>query len=159
MMLFGKQMMDAFFSGPMFWHWWVLAAILMVIEVAVPSTFFLWMGVAAGVVGLIVLIAPAIAWQIQILLFAVLAIGDVVAWRLYLRRRPISTDDAALNRRGQQYVGQVVVLDEAIVNGRGAARIADGRWLVRGPDAPAGSRVRVIGVEGTTLRVEPSTSG
>jgi inner membrane protein len=148
--------MDSFLNGPMFWHWWVLGACLMVIEVVVPSTFFLWMGVAAGVVGLVVLLAPGIGWQFQILLFALLAIADVVAWKIYLKRRPTRTDDPSLNRRGQQYVGQVVVLDEAIVNGRGAAKVADSRWLVRGPDAPAGSRVRIVAVEGTAFKVELS---
>ena len=31
-----------------FWHWWVLAALLVVIEVFAPSTVFLWPGVAAS---------------------------------------------------------------------------------------------------------------
>jgi membrane protein implicated in regulation of membrane protease activity len=40
------------------------------------------------------------------------------------------------------------------VRGNGKARVGDGYWKVRGPDLPAGSAVRVTGVEGTVLIVE-----
>ena len=60
---------------------------------------------------------------------------------------------SALNRRGARYVGQVFVLDEAIVNGRGKVRVGDTVWPVAGPELAKGARVRVIGVAGTVLEV------
>ena len=39
-------------------HWWVLAVVLLALEVAAPGTFFLWLAMAAAVVGLIVLVLP-----------------------------------------------------------------------------------------------------
>jgi len=58
-----------------------------------------------------------------------------------------------LNRRGARMIGQRYVLETAIVNGRGKARVGDGQWLVEGPDLPSGTTVEVIGVEGTALKV------
>ena len=39
------------------------------------------------------------------------------------------------------------------MEGRGRIKIDDGVWQVRGPDAPAGARVKVTGAEGTVLTV------
>ena len=145
--------MGEFLSRAEFWHWWVLALILLALEVAAPGTFFLWLAIAAGVLGVIVLILPDLYWQVQVLLFAVLGVAAVGAWRLYAKRLPQSSDDPTLNRRGEQYVGQVFHLTEAIVDGRGRMKVADTMWRVAGPDLPAGAKVRVVGVEGTVLRV------
>ena len=58
-----------------------------------------------------------------------------------------------LNRRAAQMIGQRYVLTEAIVNGRGKARVGDGEWLVAGPELPLGATVEVVAVDGTTLQV------
>ncbi len=145
--------MGEILSGAEFWHWWVLAVVLLALEVAAPGTFFLWLAIAAGVVGLIVLILPDMAWQIQVLLFAIGAVGAVVAWRAFARRHPEESEDPTLNRRGEQYVGQVFHLSEAITDGRGRMKVGDSVWRVAGPDLPAGAKVRVTGAEGTVLRV------
>jgi membrane protein implicated in regulation of membrane protease activity len=145
--------MAEFLSRAEFWHWWVLAVILLALEVTAPGTFFLWLAVAAGVVGLIVLILPDLYWQVQVLLFAIAGVAAVGAWRLYARRLPQTSDDPTLNRRGEQYVGQVFHLSEPITNGRGRMKVADTVWRVAGPDLPAGAKVRVVGVDGTVLRV------
>ncbi len=38
-----------------FWYWWVAAIVFVVIEIFAPGTVALWMGVSAGVVGLLLL--------------------------------------------------------------------------------------------------------
>jgi membrane protein implicated in regulation of membrane protease activity len=146
--------MADYFSTLLFWHWWVLGLVLVVIEMVAPGFFLLWIGLAAGVTGLILVIVPGIGWQVQFLIFGILAIGSVVAARFYFRRNPIETDDATLNRRGSQYIGHVFNLDEAIVNGVGKVKVGDGWWRAEGPDLPAGERVKVVGVNGNMLKVE-----
>ena len=91
----------------------------------------------------------------QWMLFAVLSLLSVlVGWQLR-RRHPLGeTDQPLLNRRGAQLVGQVHVLESAIVDGRGRMKIGDAYWTAHGPDLPAGTRVRVLGADGGTLRVE-----
>jgi membrane protein implicated in regulation of membrane protease activity len=37
---------------PIYWNWWLLGVVLMIIEAIAPGFFFLWMGVAALLVGL-----------------------------------------------------------------------------------------------------------
>src|SRR5262249_56906819 len=60
----------------------------------------------------------------------------------------------SLNRRTEAMVGRVFTLDKPIVNAAGTIRIDDTIWRVTGPDAPAGSRVRVKNAEGVQLEVE-----
>jgi len=146
--------MSDYFSTLLFWHWWVLGLVLVIIEMVAPGFFLLWIGLAAGVTGLVLFIAPGMSWQVQFLIFGVLAVASVVAAKYYLRRNPIETEDATLNRRGSQYIGHVFNLDEAIVNGVGKVRVGDGWWRAQGPDLPAGERVKVVGVDGNMLKVE-----
>lgn len=144
----------AFLEGLQFWHWMILGLALAVVEVMAPGTFFLWLGIAAGLTGVVVLVIPEIAWQLQLILFGVLSVVSVWAGRTWLRRYPLKTEDATLNRRGLQYVGRVFVVDQAIVNGRGTVKVGDSLWRAEGPDAPVGARVRVTGIAGTVLQVE-----
>lgn len=141
--------------GATHWHWWILAMVLLGIEVFAPGFFFLWFGIAAGIVGFILLIDVEISWQIQIILYALLSAASIFAWRVWLH--PIlnpPTDQPKLNRRTAQYIGRVFTLEQPIINNRGRIRVDDSWWPVEGADLPAGSVVRVIDAEGLTLRVE-----
>jgi hypothetical protein len=138
----------------LFWHWWILAAILMVLEIVVPGVFLLWLGIAAAITGLIAYAVPGLAWQWEGLIFAVLSIVIVWAWRAYLKRHPTETELPTLNRRGEQYVGRRLTLDQPIVDGRGQIKVDDSTWRVEGADLPAGTHVIVKGVRGTILLVE-----
>ncbi len=137
-----------------FWHWLVLGLVFGIIEVLAPGTFFLWLGVSAALVGLLVLAVPAMGWEHQVLWFGVLSVTSVVLSRRYLKRRPIETDNPLLNRRGLQYVGRTFTLEEPIVNGQGKIRVDDSIWKIEGPDCDAGSKVEVSGVDGVILQVK-----
>jgi len=137
-----------------FWYWWVAAAAFLVIEILLPGIFFLWLGVAAGIVGIVALVIPSMTWPYQIMIFAVLSVGAVLLARVYLKKRPVESDQPALNRRGEQYVGRVFTLSDPIENGRGRAKIGDSAWSVGGADFPAGTKVKVVGVDGIVLQVE-----
>lgn len=139
-----------------FWHWWVAGIIFVVIEVFAPGAIALWMGISAGLVGFLLLAAPGMTWEYQLMTFAVLSVISVVVWRVYQKRHPTQTDQPALNRRGEQYVGRVLTLDEAIVNGTGKVRVDDSTWKVVGADMALGAQVRVTGVDGTIFTVEPA---
>lgn len=141
-----------------FWHWWVLAAFLIAIEVFAPTTLFLWTGISAAAVGLVLLVVPVMGWEYQVLVFAALSVASVLAWRSYLRRRPVSTADPKLNRRAKQYVGQQFVLQEPIVGGQARLSIGGVIWRIAGDDVAAGTRVTVVGVDGATLKVERASS-
>ena len=137
-----------------FWYWWVLAGIFIVLEMLAPGTFMLWLGAAAGVVGLLLLVAPGAAMAVQFTVFAVCAVAAVFLAKRYFRRHPIESEAPMLNLRTANYVGKTYVLIEPIENGMGQARVNDSVWSVAGPDLPKGARVRVVGASGTVLKVE-----
>ena len=58
-----------------------------------------------------------------------------------------------LNKRADALVGRVFTLDRPIIDGAGTVRIDDTIWRVAGPDAPAGSRVKVVQADGASLTV------
>jgi len=137
-----------------YWHWWILAVALLVLEVFAPGAFFLWMGVGAGIVGVILLLAPDMGWEYQIMVFSIFSVVSIARWRLFIRTHPTETDKPTLNRRGEQYVGRVFTLSEPIVNGIGKIRVDDSTWKVMGDDCDAGTKVKVVNIEGTVLRIE-----
>ena len=137
-----------------FWHWGILAVVLMAAEMLVPGTQLMWLGIAAGIVGIVLIPLPDLAWQVQWVLFAVLSVTAVVCWRLWLRRHPTETEQPALNRRGEQYVGRTFTLAEPIKNGEGRLHVDDTMWKIRGDDTQAGVRIRVTGADGTILTIE-----
>lgn len=140
---------------PTYWHWWVVAIGLLAVEMFVPGAFFLWMGFSAAAVGALLLLLPAMGFKVQLGVFAVLSIVAVAVARVYLRRRPLTSDEPTLNRRGAQYIGRVLTLNEGIVNGIGSVRLDDSTWRVQGPDAPAGTTVEIVRADGPVLTVRP----
>ena len=135
------------------WNWFILAALLLLIEILAPGMFMLWLGLSAILVG-IISSAVVWSWQAQLIAFAGFAIAAVPAWRHFARKVEKPADSPFLNRRAEGYVGREFTLDKPIVGGVGTIRIDDTVWRVTGPDAPAGSRVRIARAEGAALMVE-----
>jgi membrane protein implicated in regulation of membrane protease activity len=146
--------MMAWLEHIVFWHWWILAGLLLILELTAPAFFFLWLGIAAAAVGMILLVFPSISVESQLVLFAIASIVSVVAWRKYREARPLITDQPNLNRRGHQYIGRVFSLTAPISNGVGKVTVDDSTWKVKGPDLPAGTHIKVTGVEGVVFKVE-----
>ena len=123
-----------------------------------PFFFFLWLGFAAAAVGFLLLVFPGLPIEAQLALFAVLSMIAVIAWRKYREVHPPESDQPLLNQRGQQYTGRLFTLEHPIVNGIGKVEVDDSTWRVKGPDLPAGTRVRATGVDGVVFVVESAES-
>jgi membrane protein implicated in regulation of membrane protease activity len=145
--------MMQFLQGLQWWHWWILGAILAAVETLLPGVLAIWFGAAALVVGALLLVGLPIPWQLQLVLFAVLGVVALVLWRRFRHPEAPESEQPALNQRGQRYVGQSFTLVEPIQGGSGKIQAGDTVWLVQGSDAPAGARVKVVGVNGTVLQV------
>ena len=137
-----------------YWHWFIIAALLIILEVFAPGAFMLWIGIAAGVVGATLYFVPGMTWEYQFMLFSIAAVGSIIAWRGYRGTHPITTDEPTLNRRGAQYIGRTFTLEAPITNGIGKIRVDDSTWKIEGADCPAGSKVKVVGIDNTVLKVE-----
>lgn len=135
------------------WSWWIAGLILLGLEVVLPGTFFLWFGVSALIIGISAVLIDW-PWQFQMVGFIVLALVLVVIGRRWFSRYDTSAEQV-LNERAHRLVGSTYVLAEPIVDGRGRVRIDDTQWRIIGPDLPSGRRIKVIGVDGALLQVEP----
>ena len=122
------------------WLWLLAATVFGIAELLMPVT------AAAMVFGI-----PVTA---QLLLFALLSVAAVYAGRRWYVRNPLPSSDPLLNDRAARLHGETLVVVSEIENGRGRVKVGDSVWACRGPDCPAGSRVRVIGADGSCLRVE-----
>lgn len=140
-----------------FWHWFALATIFIIIEIFVPGIAFLWLGIAAIATGLCFLIFPQLAFEFQVVIFAVTAVITTVTARMVIARTAKPSDRPNLNQRGLSYVGSVYSLVDDTRNGHGKVHIGDTEWLVElapgSADLNAGSPVKVVDVTGATLVV------
>ena len=141
--------------GP--WKWIILGVILLALELAAPGAFMMWLGLAAILVGVLSFIWSDLSWQWQGVAFAVFAVASIPLWRRFAHNVEPPEVRPYLNRRAKALVGRVFTLDKPIVDGVGTIHIDDTIWRVgSGADRPAGSRVRVIRVDGANLVVEPA---
>lgn len=140
-----------------FWHWWAVAAVLLVFEMVLPGVVFLFLAVGAFASGLAVLVLADLSLEFQLTIFAIVSVASAIILRPFLRRLAHGKlADRTLNARGDAMVGRTIVLDSPILGGHGRVKLGDGSWAVTGPDMVAGSRVRVTEVQGTELKVEPA---
>lgn len=134
--------------------WAAIALILMAAETLIPGAALLWMGFAAAAIFLVVLVAPDMSLLAQVMLFVVLSVLFVLVYRQWFRDLDRVSDRPLLNLRAEQLIGRVGHLDQAIVSGRGRIKLEDAYWVAGGDDLPAGTLVRVVSVDGMTLKVE-----
>lgn len=134
--------------------WAVIALSLMAAEAFAPGAFLIWLGFAAAIVFIVLLIAP-LPIVAQVSIFVVLGFVFAIIYRKYFRKDKAPTDQPGLNRRADTLVGQVLHVPSGIHDGIGKVQIADALWNVRGADVAAGARVRVVRTDGMELFVEP----
>src|SRR5215468_9425470 len=129
------------------WNWLIFGFVLMA-----PGVFLFWLGLAALLVGL-VSFAVHLSWQVQLVMFAVFAAAAVPVWRRLAQGRSRASESPFLNRRTEALLGREFTLEKPIIDGNGTVRIGDTVWRVAGPDTPAGTRVKVVQVDGANLTV------
>lgn len=136
--------------------WLAAALILLIAEMALPGFFLIFLGVGAAIMGVITLLVPGVPILLQAVIFAALTGGAVaIGWRWYRGSDKTSTDPL-LNDRAARLIGKRVEVCDAIVDGEGRVKVGDGAWSATGPDADVGTSVRIVGANGSVLRVEPA---
>jgi membrane protein implicated in regulation of membrane protease activity len=134
------------------WNWFVAGGLLLILEILAPGVFMLWLGIAALLVGTISLFVDW-SWQWQFVAFAAFSIAAIPLWRRIAMQVGAPTDQPFLNRRADAFIGRTFTLEKPIIDGNGTLPIGDTIWRITGADAPAGSRVKVIAVDGPMLQV------
>ncbi|WP_246034539.1 NfeD family protein [Qipengyuania marisflavi] len=138
------------------WVWIIIGLALAALELVVPGVYLIWLAVAALVTGLLVFISdPPLA--IQVISFVSLALIAAYSAKRFLRDRPIVSADPLLNNRAGRLVGETALVTKALDGGTGRVQVGDSEWMARGSDVAVGTRVRITGISGTALTVEPLT--
>jgi inner membrane protein len=138
--------------------WFMLAVVLLVMDFIIPGVHFLWFGLAAAVTGAIAWMLGSagieMGWPLQVLVYGALSVLTLFLVKGLGLTAPGNATDPYLNVRGAEFIGRSVIVDEAIVNGRGRVVAGDGVWPAQGEDAAKGASVMVTGVNGSALVVE-----
>ena len=133
-------------------HWWLLGGVIgLIAEVLLPGMFLLWLGLAALCTGALTLLLD-IPFHWQVVSYAVFASAAIaIGVKVRLRPKP------RLNTPTSGLVGRkATALSFHGTDGR--VRLGDSDWparLIGKPAVAAGASLRVVGVEGTVLLVEP----
>lgn len=134
--------------------WIVIGLVLLGAETLLPGAFLLWVGLASIGTGIMLLLATPPFWLTVTVFIALLAAGIGAALRL----RRLSPTRPQVNTPASGLVGRPGVMMDSNTTGP-RVRVGDSDWAARLPrdvsSAPAGTRVRVDGVDGTTLIVRP----
>lgn len=141
---------------PVFWGWLGISLALIALEVLIaPGSYLLWIGLAALLVAFLSK-AVVMSAGTELIVFGVLALASgFVGWKVYGAR--VENDAARdLHDPAVTFVGRELFLSAAIENGVGQAKVDDTVWQVTGPELPAGTKVRVTGLDGSTLQVVPA---
>ena len=147
-------MLDGIFDNLLYWHWWLFAITLIILEIFSAGAFFIWMGVAAAVTGLVLLVLPEMSWEVQFTIFAAASIAAIVIGRSFFNRKDINTEDPTLSELESSFMGKTFAVEQAIINGSGRIKVGESTWKANGPDCAVGKSVRVVAVDGAELIVE-----
>ena len=137
------------------WYWLIAAAVLLILEIIVPGIFLIWLGLGAALVGLFLLVVPGAdpAWQ---LLALTVSIYFSVVVGLRWQRKLLRQQPSELNLGLEGFIGRTAVVSQAFEYDRGRVRLEDSSYVARCQSRPEpGQPVRVTGIDGQTLIVEP----
>jgi len=138
--------MIEFFEAMQFWHWIILAIVLIAGEALGAAGFLLGAVMAALEVALLSYIWPDLTWQQQLSLFAVLALLCSVWFWYRFKSFSQTTDLPKLNNRAAQLIGREFALTQEMTGGQGKMQVGDTLWRVESEiNLPIGTQVKVIG--------------
>ena len=135
------------------WEIYVIAGLLFIIlEMAVPSMFFLNLAFAGFVTAVIALFITD--WVILTVIFVLLSILSILLLRPVLLRHRETKEQTGMEGK---YIGKIVKVIEPVSKYKGAITIYDERWEARydcEDEIPVGSEVRIVKYESLILTVE-----
>jgi membrane protein implicated in regulation of membrane protease activity len=142
----------------LYWHWIVLALILMLSEIFLGSFFIFWFGAGALSVGIAMLIIPGMSETAQIIVWTFSSSLFAVGWFKIIK--PLSLDKTKAGLSREALLGEIgQVLDPPNGDKFGKLRfpapvLGSDEWLIISQDVlTAGDRVSVVDLSGNSLIV------
>jgi inner membrane protein len=136
------------------WLWLIGGVMLLIAEIIAPGFFLLFIGAAAMATGVFTIMFD-LGLAPQLALFALYAVIALMVGRKVYANRDVNSADPLLNDRSARLIGKVVTVVTPVDDHEGRVRVGDSEWSARGGPAAAGDHVRITGVEGNCLLVEP----
>jgi membrane protein implicated in regulation of membrane protease activity len=139
--------------------WWgiALGLLLMVLELAVPATVFLWTGLSCVVVSALLAVFPDQPLILALGFWAVLSFFSVFLARFLTKHREVTAADIDPNSRPNQYgtsfIGMTTTLKADSSHGSARINIGGSHWGVKlpGGDLKAGTTIKITAVDGIYL--------
>ena len=136
------------------WLWMIGGILLLIAEIIAPGFFLVFIGVAALASGAFTLLFD-MPLAFQLILFTIYALVAVMIGRKVYANQAVDSTDPLLNDRAARLVGKSVTVIAAVDEHSGRVRVGDSEWSARGGPGRPGERVRITGVDGNCLLVEP----
>lgn len=136
--------------------WLIAALILGLAELLIPGVFAVFIAIAAGIVGVMMLVMPDLPLAVQIGAFAAWTVVTVLIGKRWYTDFPVESSDPHLNDRVARLIGKTVVVQVPINHEGGRVAIGDGSWPARGVIANAGAQVRIVAIRDGVVIVEPT---
>ncbi|HRH80703.1 MAG TPA: NfeD family protein [Thiobacillaceae bacterium] len=140
----------------LWWHWIVLALVLVGIEMLTPTFFLMWFGLGALLTGLLVTFVP-LGFAAQLLIWAVTSLIMTFVWLKYFK----NPDRTRVGQAKEGVLGSTGLVSKAITDlGQGEILfqrpvLGADRWpAIADAPIPAGVKARVVDVLGQTLKIE-----
>lgn len=136
------------------WELYAISGLVfLILEMVVPSMFFLNLAFAGFVTAVIALFIKD--WIILTLIFVVLSLLSILLLRPVLLNRK-ETKEQQTGMEGK-YIGKIVKVIEPVDKYHGAITVYDERWEARtdcDEPIPAGTEVKITGYDSLILKVE-----
>lgn len=144
-----------FLESVAFWHWLTFGAVLIAIEIISETTYLLWPGIGALIVGAIKLFWPDMDGALALLLFAIFSVVATWQWKRTPWSKAIRLTHATLNERTTQYIGRRVIAAEDFTGDTGAVLVDDTRWNARCLDGSPkkGDALTIVSADGALFQV------
>ncbi|MDN3609319.1 NfeD family protein [Vibrio ostreicida] len=138
-----------------YWHWLALGLALLAFEIFGTAGYFLWLGLSALIVGVLMSLLP-MSWQLQWVSFGVFSlITTWLWWRRQFKHDAIDDRHRDLNQKHKQLLGQTLVVEEDLAPGKHRIKVGDSTWSAQTTKPiAAGSLVEIIDVDGIILTIE-----
>ena len=142
------------------WVWGIAGLFLAIIEILIPTSFCIWIGLGALCTCVISstchLFHQVLDVQTQLFSFGLLSVTCLVIGKMFFKRQRDSqlAPHLHLNRRAEQYIGRIIVLSEDIVYNKAHIILDDTLWVLHGPNCLKGTSMSITGIENSVLHVK-----
>ncbi len=141
-----------------YWHWLLLGIGLAIAEMFLASFTILWFGLGAILVGVLMLVFPAMSLNLQLMFWIVFTSGFAIFWFRYFRPLMVDKTKAGISR--EAVIGESgTVIKSPIEGSRGVVRfttpiLGEDEWeFICEQPVAAGDRVHIKEFSGNTLIV------